>query len=133
MRQTGAIRHLIAAGVVVASGLGCERNGENGHADAPVAYAPPSDSVIPATPLGESIRRGRAILIRTTDSLPAYAPGAMQCASCHLDAGRHRDAAALIGVYSRFPTLAPRASSRLRDSGVPTRFVQRFWRDCCLA
>ena len=74
-------------------------------------YAPPSDSAIPNDSLGASIRRGRAIFVRTTDSLPRYAPGNIQCASCHLDAGRRRDAAALIGVYARFPKYLDRSAA----------------------
>ncbi len=74
-------------------------------------YVPPSDSAIPTDNLGASIRRGRAIFIRTTDSLPSYAPGNIQCASCHLDAGRRRDAAALIGVHARFPKYLDRSAA----------------------
>lgn len=74
-------------------------------------YAPPSDSAIPNDSLGASIRRGRAIFVRTTDSLPRYAPGNIQCASCHLDAGRRRDAAALMGVHARFPKYLDRSAA----------------------
>lgn len=74
-------------------------------------YAPPPDSAIPNDALGASIRRGRAIFIRTTDSLPRYAPGNIQCASCHLDAGRRPHAAPLIGVYARFPKFMDRSAA----------------------
>ena len=74
-------------------------------------YTPPPDSVIPDDSLGASIRRGLAIFVRTTDSLPRYAPGNIQCASCHLDAGRRRDAAALIGVHARFPKYLDRSAA----------------------
>lgn len=74
-------------------------------------YTPPPDSVVPNDSMGASIRRGRAIFVRTTDSLPEYAPGNIQCASCHLDAGRRRDAAALIGVHARFPKYLDRSAA----------------------
>ena len=118
---------LIAALLVVTLGNGCrsEQGDAVGDADtsAPVApraatsagepidYAPPPDSAIPDDSLGASIRRGRAIFVRTTDSLPQYARGNIQCASCHLDAGRRRDAAALIGVHARFPRYLDRSAA----------------------
>ncbi|MEP6991459.1 MAG: c-type cytochrome [bacterium] len=77
----------------------------------PLDFTPPPDSAIPHDELGASVRRGLALVLRTTDSLPAYATGSMQCASCHLDAGRRRDAAALIGVYARFPKYMDRTGA----------------------
>ena len=77
----------------------------------PLDYTPPPDSAIPHDALGASIRRGLALVTHTTDSLPKYATGSLQCASCHLDAGRRRDAAALIGVYSRFPKYMDRTGA----------------------
>ena len=77
----------------------------------PTDYTPPSDSQIPKDELGGSIRRGQALMVHTTDSLPRYATGSLQCVSCHLDAGRRRDAAALIGVYSRFPKYMDRTGA----------------------
>ena len=77
----------------------------------PLDYTAPPDSAIPHDELGASIRRGLALVTHTTDSLPKYATGSLQCASCHLDAGRRRDAAALIGVYSRFPKYMDRTGA----------------------
>ena len=80
---------------------------------APVAldYTAPPDSLIPHDAMGASIRRGLALILRTTDSLPQYATGNIQCASCHLDAGRRRDAAPLTGVYARFPKFMDRTGA----------------------
>ena len=77
----------------------------------PMDYTPPPDSLIPHDELGASIRRGLALLTRTTDSLPAFAPGNIQCVSCHIDGGRRRDAAGLMGVYSRFPKYMDRSGA----------------------
>ena len=63
----------------------------------------PSDADIPEGPLGLSIRRGRALLQHTRDSLPRYAASELRCFSCHLREGTQAGALALIGVYSRFP------------------------------
>lgn len=77
----------------------------------PLDYTPPPDSVIPDDELGKSIRRGLALVVNTTDSLPGYAPGNIQCASCHLNGGRTRDAASLAGVYARFPKYMDRSGA----------------------
>jgi len=83
------------------------------HADgpAPLDYTPPPDSLIPNDQLGASIRRGLALVAHTTDSLPQYATGSLQCASCHIDAGRRRDAAGLLGVHARFPKYMDRTGA----------------------
>ena len=80
-------------------------------ASEPLDYTPPPDSLIPDDALGASIRRGRAIFVRTTDSLPAHAPGNIQCASCHLDAGRRPDAAPVVGVMARYPKYLERSGA----------------------
>ena len=51
--------------------------------------------------MGAAIRRGRALLAHTPDSLPQHAPSALRCFSCHLNDGA--GGLPLIGVYSRFP------------------------------
>jgi len=62
----------------------------------------PDDS-IPDGVLGASIRRGRALLTATGDSLPDHVGNALRCTSCHLDAGTRARSAPWVGVYSRFP------------------------------
>ena len=63
----------------------------------------PPDSAIPAGALGSAIRRGRALLADTPDSLPDHVGSDLRCFSCHLGAGTPAGALPLIGVYSRFP------------------------------
>ncbi len=77
----------------------------------PIDYTPRHDSLIPRDELGASIRRGLALITRTTDSLPAFAPGNIQCSSCHIDAGRRADAAPLTGVFARFPKYMDRSGA----------------------
>jgi thiosulfate dehydrogenase len=67
------------------------------------AIGAPADSEIPAGKLGVSIRRGRALLTATRDSLPAHVGNKLRCTSCHLDEGRRTSALPLVGVYGRFP------------------------------
>src|SRR5204863_4241227 len=68
----------------------------------------PADSLIPHGPLGSAIRRGRALLVATRDSLPGHVGNALRCTSCHLDEGR-RTAGTLVGAFSRYPAYRPRS------------------------
>jgi thiosulfate dehydrogenase len=58
---------------------------------------------IPEGPLGESIRRGEAIFLATSDSLADHVGNDLACGSCHLDGGTRPNAAPMHGVYGRFP------------------------------
>ena len=63
----------------------------------------PAESAMPPGELGVSIRRGKAILMFTGDSLPDNVGNDLNCTSCHLDAGTRAWAAPWVGVYARFP------------------------------
>lgn len=71
----------------------------------------PADSLIPDNLLGASIRRGRAILAATPDSLPNHVGGELNCTSCHLDNGTRINAAPLVGVFARFPQYRERSDA----------------------
>jgi thiosulfate dehydrogenase len=66
------------------------------------------DSVIPAGPYGDAVRRGRALLTATRDSLPRYVGNKLRCTSCHLDAGR-RETGTWVGVFARYPQYRARS------------------------
>jgi thiosulfate dehydrogenase len=66
------------------------------------------DSVIPDGPFGDAVRRGRAILLATRDSLPAHVGNQLRCTSCHLDAGL-RETGSWVGVFARYPQYRPRS------------------------
>jgi thiosulfate dehydrogenase len=68
-----------------------------------VRFRVPGDSEIPGGVLGASIRRGRALLSATRDSLPDHVGNSLRCTSCHLDDGRRPNAIPWVGVYARFP------------------------------
>jgi len=78
-----------------------------GSGEAAGLRAPP-DSEIPSGPLGAAIRRGRALLRNTRDSLPAQVGSDLRCFSCHLGEGTQANALPFTGVYSRFPEYRPR-------------------------
>ena len=50
-----------------------------------------------------SVRRGRALIHSTNDSLPAYVRASLTCANCHISDGTVADAMPLVGSYARFP------------------------------
>jgi thiosulfate dehydrogenase len=64
---------------------------------------------LPHDSLGVSIRRGRALLLATPESLPGFAPSALRCTSCHLNEGRQLGAVSLYGTYGRYPQFNVRA------------------------
>src|SRR4051812_38945646 len=66
---------------------------------------------LPHDSLGVSIRRGRAILVATHDSMPRYAPSALRCTSCHLADARKPGAVPLYGSYGRYPQYIDRAGA----------------------
>ena len=99
-------------GLLAVAGLaGCAQRSPEPSAVASVPWVPPHDSAIPADSLGNAIRRGKALLIDTRDSLPAYATSSLNCTSCHLDGGRRLNAAPLTGVNARFPAYLTRAGA----------------------
>jgi thiosulfate dehydrogenase len=75
-----------------------------------VAAAGAVDSVIPDGPFGDAVRRGRAILLATRDSLPNHVGNQLRCTSCHLDAGR-RESGSWVGVFARYPQYRSRSGT----------------------
>lgn len=71
--------------------------------EAPWPSAVPLADTLAESEEASRIRRGRAILANTRDSLPEYVGNALRCTSCHLDDGRRRDGLPWVGVLARFP------------------------------
>jgi thiosulfate dehydrogenase len=82
-----------------------------------VAFRVPSESEITDPDILRSLRRGRALLRDTKDSLPAHVGNRLQCVSCHAMDGTQQRAIPLIGVYARFPQYRARSGKvdRLED------------------
>lgn len=76
--------------------------------DAPPARVAVADTAIPSGPFGDAVRRGRALLTATRDSLPAHVGNKLRCTSCHLDEGR-RETGSWIGAFARYPQYRPRS------------------------
>ncbi len=58
-----------------------------------------------------SIRRGRALIHSTRDSLPNHVGNALTCANCHFSDGTEKNAMPLVGVYARFPQYRARSGT----------------------
>jgi len=69
-----------------------------------------ADSVIPGGPYGDAVRRGRALVTATRDSLPTHVGNKLRCTSCHLEAGR-RESGTWIGVFARYPQYRARSGT----------------------
>lgn len=79
------------------------------HAVRRVAFRVPAESEIADSVVLASVRRGRALLRDTRDSLPAHVGNALVCTNCHLQEGTLADGMPWIGVYARFPQYRSRA------------------------
>lgn len=76
-----------------------------------VAFRVPSESEVTDSVVLVSIRRGRALLRHTRDSLPRHVGNKLQCVSCHQSDGTRKLAMPWVGVYARFPQYRSRAAS----------------------
>ncbi len=96
--------------------------GDGTDAPQPVADATPAPApevvtpkiVFPDGPVGESARRGLAILEATRDSLPNHIGNDLRCTSCHLDQGTRPNAMPWTGIQARFPQYNTRAAAVFR-------------------
>lgn len=89
---------------------------------ATVAFRIPEESEIRDSVVLASIRRGRAILTHTGDSLPRNVGNALVCTNCHQQEGTLRDAMPWVGVYARFP--------QYRSRGGTTIIIEDRVNDC---
>src|SRR5438876_4401196 len=88
---------------------GCRRTDSSRPAQASGATGA-AGSVIPSGPYGDAVRRGRALLTATRDSLPRHVGNRLRCTSCHLDAGR-RETGSWLGVFARYPQYRARSGT----------------------
>lgn len=76
-----------------------------------VPFRVPDESEIKDSVVLASVRRGRAILAATRDSLPAYVGNRLRCVSCHLGDGLKPNQMPYVGVYARFPQYRTRSAT----------------------
>jgi len=70
---------------------------------APEHFTPPPMDAIPDTPFGKEVRRGRAIFVHTQQNAGNWVGNGLDCANCHLDAGRLANAAPLWAAWGMYP------------------------------
>jgi thiosulfate dehydrogenase len=70
----------------------------------------PEESEIKDSVTLASVRRGRALIHSTRDSLPAMVGASLNCANCHIADGTQKDAMPLVGSYARFPQYRGRSA-----------------------
>jgi len=128
-RDTTRAKHPRVRLMMIALAMACGRG--DAPAAAPASVTPPPhsqpapDTAIPAGPMGGAVRRGRALLAATHDSLPSHVGSSLRCFSCHLDEGRRESALPLIGSYARYPQYrARRARVDLIEDRVNDCFVR---------
>jgi thiosulfate dehydrogenase len=80
-------------------------------ATAPVSFRVPAESEIKDTLVLAAVRRGRAILSNTRDSLPGHVGNRLRCVSCHMGDGQQPNKMPYVGVYARFPQYRTRSAT----------------------
>lgn len=103
---------------ILSVAIGCKDDQSSVPAEKPVATAKeavresakakapfriPDESEITDSVTLASVRRGRALIHSTRDSLPAMVGSSLSCANCHIADGTQKDAMPLVGSYARFP------------------------------
>ncbi len=71
-------------------------------ADAP-EFTPPAADAIPADKFGDMVRLGQDIFLNPQKFAGEYVGNSLNCASCHLDAGRKADSAPMWAAYVLYP------------------------------
>jgi thiosulfate dehydrogenase len=83
---------------------------------APAGWMPPDPDTLPDDDEGRAIRHGRDLIAHTAaligpdapDPAKRYAGNGLDCASCHLDAGRRPLGLSLAGIWGAFPAYSAR-------------------------
>ncbi|WP_454692528.1 c-type cytochrome [Achromobacter aloeverae] len=69
----------------------------------PPRFVPPLASSIPDNEFGKEVRLGEQIFLHTPEMAPKFVGNKLNCASCHLDAGRRPDSAPMWAAYVIYP------------------------------
>ena len=82
---------------------------DSGAVPSRAAFRIPQESEIKDSVTLASVRRGRALIQFTPDSLPQNVKASLTCGNCHVGDGTVRDAMPLVGSYARFPQYRARS------------------------
>jgi thiosulfate dehydrogenase len=133
-RDTTRVRQPRVRLTMIALAMACGR-GDAPAAAGPATSSPPpraqaasntiAPTIAPTGAMGDAVRRGRALLAATHDSLPSHVGSSLRCFSCHLDEGRRANGLPLVGAYTRYPQFrARRARVDLIEDRVNDCFVR---------
>jgi len=76
-----------------------------------VPFRVPAESEIKDSTVLAAVRRGRALLANTRDSLPRHVGNKLRCVSCHMGDGLKPNQMPFVGVYARFPQYRTRSAT----------------------
>ena len=76
-------------------------------------FDPPRLADMLTAPNAEQVVRGMRLHLQTKDLLPDNVGNALNCTSCHLNAGTVADGSPFVGVSAFFPGYAPRAGRQI--------------------
>jgi len=76
-----------------------------------VPFRVPDESEVKDSTVLAAVRRGRALVLATRDSLPVNVGNRLRCVSCHMGDGLKADHMPFVGVYARFPQYRPRSAT----------------------
>jgi thiosulfate dehydrogenase len=68
-----------------------------------IEFNPPSPETIPGSQLGEQIRQGYEIVVKTQEYARHYVGNRLNCTNCHLDGGLNPNAASFVGLAAVYP------------------------------
>ncbi|MGP8432711.1 c-type cytochrome [Paraburkholderia fungorum] len=71
--------------------------------DASKAFSPPNEASMPTDDFGKAVRIGEQIFNHTRENAGKYVGNSLNCASCHLDAGRRANSSPLWAAYVSYP------------------------------
>ena len=89
-----------AAGAVATAGTAETKAGA---AMLGASFAPPPESAMPDGEYGKIIRLGEQVFTNTGQYAAKYVGNSLNCASCHLDAGRKTDSAPMWASFIHYP------------------------------
>lgn len=72
--------------------------------DTRAAFQPPNEDALPDDAFGNLVREGKELFVDTQTLRGRYVGNGLQCANCHLDAGRRADSAPLWAAYTVYPS-----------------------------
>lgn len=67
------------------------------------AFEPPPETAMPDGEFGKIVRQGEQIFLHTRQNAGEYVGNTLDCAGCHLDAGRRANSAPMWGAYVAYP------------------------------